>query len=96
MGNQENLPSNSGKMSEEEFDLLDELYFVQSYAYLKKELDWEDDKLLDILQLLLDKQWVKCFSSPEEEVVKNHNLHDNGKEYLYLATKKGLMEHNAR
>jgi hypothetical protein len=82
-------------MSEEEFDLMDELYFVRSYGHLKKELDWEHEKLLATLQSLLEKEWIKCFSSPDEEVFKNYNLPKFGKEYFYLATKKGLMEHNS-
>lgn len=82
-------------MSEEEFDLIDELYFVQSYDYLKQELDWEDDKLLVTLQGLFDKEWINCFSSPDEEVFKDPDIQNGGKTYFYLATKKGLMEHNA-
>lgn len=82
-------------MSEEEFDLLDELYFVQSYDHLKMELDWEDEKLLGTLQLLIEKEWIRCYSSQDEEVFKNYELEKNGKSYFYLATKKGLMEHNA-
>ena len=82
-------------MSEEEFDLMDELYFVQPYHYLKEELGWEDEKLLATLQLLIDKEWVKCFFNVDEEVKDNFNLEKEGKEYYYLATKAGLMEHNS-
>jgi hypothetical protein len=82
-------------MSDEEFDLIDELYFVQSYDYLKKELDWEDEKLLFILQKLVDKEWINCFSSPDEEVFDDLDILNKGKTYFYLASKKGLLEHNA-
>ena len=82
-------------MSEEEFDLMDELYFVQPYPYLKKELGWEDEKLLATLQLLIDKEWIKCFFNVDEEVNDNFNIEKEGKEYYYLATKVGLMEHNS-
>ena len=82
-------------MTEEEFDLLDELYFVQSYEYLKQELDWEDEKLLFILQKLVDKEWINCFSSPDEEVFDDPDIPHKGKTYFYLASKKGLLEHNA-
>lgn len=81
-------------MSEEEFELMDELYFVQSYDYLKQELDWEDEKLLVILQKLCDKEWVNCFSSPDEEIFNHPDILNEGKSYFYLASKKGLMEHN--
>lgn len=82
-------------MSEDEFDLLDELYFVQSYDYLKKELDWEDEKLLFILQELADKEWINCFFGPDEEVFDDPDIANYGKTYFYLASKKGLLAHNA-
>ena len=81
-------------MSDEEFELIDELYFVQSYDYLKQELDWEDEKLLFILQKLVDKEWISCFSSPDEEVF-DPDIPHKGKTYFYLASKRGLLEHNA-
>lgn len=82
-------------MSDEEFELMDELYFVQSYDYLKKELDWEDEKLLFILQRLVDKEWINCFSSLDEEIFDHPDIPNKGKTYFYLASKKGLLEHNA-
>lgn len=81
-------------MSEEEFDLIDELYFVQSYSYLKETLHWEDEKLLAILQDVVEKDWVKCFFSPDEEVFEKPDLLKDGRELYYLATKKGLLRHN--
>lgn len=55
-------------MTDDEFDLLDELYFLQSYEYLKNKLDWEDQRLLFTLESLLKKGWIKCYSGPEEEI----------------------------
>jgi len=81
-------------MSDEEFDLLDELYFVQPYAVLQGALCWEDSKLLNTLTLLLDKGWIKCFSAPDQECFEDIDLQTVGKELMYLATKKGLMAHN--
>lgn len=81
-------------MSDQEFDLLDELYFVQSYSTLQEALGWEDSQLLDTLTLLVGKGWIKCFSAPDQECFEDIDLHEVGKELLYLATKKGLMAHN--
>lgn len=81
-------------MSDEEFDLLDELYFVQPYSTLQATLAWEDGKMLDTLVLLKDKGWIKCFTTPDRECFDSINLHEVGKELLYLASKKGLMAHN--
>jgi len=81
-------------MSDQEFDLLDELYFVQPYSTLQEALGWEDSQLLDTLTLLVDKGWIKCFSAPDQECFDVIDLREVGKELLYLATKKGLMAHN--
>ena len=83
-------------MTDDEFDLLDELYFLQSYDYLKNKLGWEDERLLVTLDLLLRKAWIKCYSSPEEEIFNTPALNENGKELHYLATKQGLLIHNTR
>lgn len=81
-------------MSEEEFDLLDELYFVQPYSYLKETLSWDDEKLLVNLQKLFSKGYIKCLSHPDNELFENVLIQENGSSYYYLATKKGLMHHN--
>lgn len=82
-------------MTEEEFDLLDELYFVQPYSYLKETLAWEDSKLLNTLSSLHKKTYIKCLTAPDAEIFDQVDLQKKGKELYYLATKKGLMEHNA-
>ncbi len=69
-------------MSDLEFDLLDELYFVQSYQYLQETLNWDDQTLKSTLQHLYDKAWI--------------NLLEQGQLYHYLATKAGLLAHNLR
>lgn len=84
-------------MSDDEFDLLDELYFVQSYDYLKEAMDWEDDQILNTLTALHNKGWLKCYRAMDEEVFdKDLDLPKHFRSYLYLATKKGLMAHNGR
>ena len=81
-------------MSDDEFDLLDELYFVQPYSVLQEALGWEDKHLLDTLGMLKEKGWIKCFTSPDQECFDAISLYEMGKDLLYLATKKGLMAHN--
>lgn len=84
-------------MTDAEFDVLDELYFVQSFQYLIDELDMEKEDLKEVLTALVNKGWVKCFLSMHEEAL-SHELHLDEKyqEYFYLATKAGLMAHNGR
>ncbi len=81
-------------MTDSEFDLLDELYFVQSFDNLKNALNWEDEKLLHTLLSLYQKGLIKCLAEPDQERFDQVDVLVEGKELLYLATKKGLMAHN--
>ncbi|WP_186754830.1 hypothetical protein [Echinicola salinicaeni] len=81
-------------MSDEEYELLDELYFVQPYGYLKETLNWEDEELLATLQELHSRELIKCMVGPDEELFEGIDIAGQGKNYYFLATKKGLMEHN--
>ncbi|WP_111671469.1 hypothetical protein [Algoriphagus litoralis] len=81
-------------MSDEEFDLLDELYFVQHYEYLKERLGWENELLLATLQSLYQNGMIKCLTTPDSERFDRVEILAEGKALFYLATKKGLMAHN--
>jgi hypothetical protein len=82
-------------MTDNEFDLLDELYFVQPFSYLKETMGWEDQRLLVTLKALHSKGYIKCLFAPDDEVFGTVDFEAKGKDLFYLATKKGLMEHNA-
>jgi hypothetical protein len=81
-------------MSDTEFDLLDELYFVQAYDFIKESLKWEDELLLETLNSLYQSGMIKCLSAPDTERFDQVDLFKEGKNLFYLATKKGLMAHN--
>jgi hypothetical protein len=81
-------------MSDQEFDLLDELYFVQQYNFIKESLGWEDEVLLDTLDSLYQGGMIKCLTSPDTERFDVVDVRSEGKDLYYLATKKGLMAHN--
>ena len=84
-------------MTDVEFDVLDELYFVQPYDYLVSELELEDSELKEVLISLIEKGWVKCFLNMQEEALSHElQLDEKYREYFYLATKAGLMAHNGR
>lgn len=83
-------------MTDNEYDVIDELYFVQPYQYLKDNLSMTDEVLIATLQGLIDKGWVKCFEGIDsEEVVDNPSLTSHYKKYRYLATKAGLLRHTS-
>jgi hypothetical protein len=81
-------------MNEEEFDLMDELYFVQPYSYLVKTLDWEEELLLATLQQLFSQGYIKCLEDPDKEIFGVVDVIKQGPNLYFLATKKGLMAHN--
>lgn len=83
-------------MTDLEYDLLDELYFVQSFDYLQNALAIEEPVLKETLELLLKKGWVKCFVNNTEEVfIEDMDFEKRYRQYSYLATKQGLLAHNA-
>lgn len=83
-------------MNELEIDLMDELYFVQSYNEVKSALEWEDEILQKHLLDLHQKEYVKMLINHDEE----YEGATNGEKSIpwmnlyFLATKKGLLEHN--
>ncbi len=84
-------------MSDEEFDVMDELYFVQSFDYLIEELEMTASELKGVLQSLLQRGWIKCFYNMNDEVFEDQLDFENAFEnYYYLATKTGLLAHNGR
>lgn len=84
-------------MSDEEFDVLDELYFVISYDELEENLPHLKKVLKDLLSTLLKKGYIKCLvKDSEEEVLDTFEFNLNYKKYNYLATKAGLLAHNSK
>lgn len=84
-------------MSDLEFDILDELYFLISFDKLVGELGIEEKVIVNELITLVGKGWVKVFEGENElEVGKLDFLHKNYKNYNYLASKSGLLAHNSR
>lgn len=85
-------------MSDLEFDVLDELYFVQPFSYLQDELELDEEDLKQTLKLLLSKSWIKCFKNTTDEVltIEELDFENQYKKYYYLASKKGLLAHNGR
>ena len=82
-------------MTDEEFDIIDQLYFVIGYTELTHEISMLSSEMSEILWNLIEKGWVKCLSNPETEVWPNKDqFATNYSNYYYLATKKGLFKHN--
>ncbi|UXP30849.1 hypothetical protein N6H18_10840 [Reichenbachiella agarivorans] len=83
-------------MSDHEYDVLDELYFLISFDELKNSVGMEDDEIRPVLDKLHKKGWLKCFEEPDVEIdPKNVDLEINYHKYHYLATKAGLKAHTS-
>ena len=82
-------------MTNAEFELLDELYFVISYHDLKERLGWADEQLCEQLTALFANGWLRVFKSPDDtmdfELISDEILMNA---YL-LASKAGLKAHNS-
>jgi hypothetical protein len=80
-----------------EFDILDELYFVISFHELSDRLTIDEALLKSELLSLIQKGWVKILKPFSDEEVETWEQYGNlYKEYFYLATKKGLLVHNLK
>ena len=83
-------------MSDLEYDVLDELYFVQSFADLMGPTDLEEKELRPILLKMLNKGWIRCYKTVSEEVsAEEVDFELEFRNYYYLASKAGLLAHNS-
>lgn len=83
-------------MTDREFDLLDELYFVESIDNLVFKLGWTHQELYSELKNLFEKNWIKIMSKTTKLEIKLPDFPSDFQDYEYLASKKGLMAHNTR
>lgn len=83
-------------MSDEEFEVIDELYFVTPYQDLKSTVEYSDNSLKSILVGLIEKGWVKVYKSVDEEIDLSQVDQNDLPNCFFLASKKGLFEHNTQ
>jgi len=84
-------------MTDLEFDIIDELYFVNSFSDLRDKLRLNDSELKFNLLNLVEKEWVNYFA--ELDGMQNPSLADLSKsltKLYFLASKQGLLAHNSR
>ncbi|MFK7952823.1 MAG: hypothetical protein AB8B73_08245 [Ekhidna sp.] len=87
----------STNMTDEEFDIIDELYFVTSYQDLKEGCQFSDEILQSNLVSLIENGLVRVYKDVDEaSEMEDVNLKDHFRDYFYLASKKGLFEHNSK
>ena len=84
-------------MTEEEFEVLDELYFVTHYEELQLSLNLDTEPLKSLIISLWDKGWLRCYLGVDNELDgATVDFENQFNKYHYLASKEGLMAHNSR
>ncbi|MBC3542303.1 hypothetical protein ACFSC6_13980 [Rufibacter sediminis] len=85
-------------MTDQEFDILDELYFVTSFEELQKELGLPEEELREALRGLISMNYIKCLFPDQDTEVPFDPDHfaREGHQYFFLATKEGLLTHNSK
>ncbi|MBC6988889.1 MULTISPECIES: hypothetical protein [Hymenobacter] len=85
-------------MTDTEYDILDELYFVTSFRDLTQKTRLAPADLEQHLRGLLELEYVKCFY-PDPDTELAYEITSFGaiaRDCYFLATKAGLLEHNTR
>jgi hypothetical protein len=84
-------------VNDTEFDILDELYFVTSFLELRQNLGFADAQLCQSLKELVKCGFIKClYPDPDSEIeFEESSFAENYRNYFFLATKKGLLQHNS-
>ena len=84
-------------MSEVEYDIMDQLYFITSFGDVKDLSGVDEPVITVVLWRFISNGWVKCFDGPEKEVeLTEDDFKTNFAKYHYLASKQGLLAHNVR
>lgn len=82
-------------MTDLEFELIDNLYFVQRFKTLRDALEIGDEELKELLFQLVQKEWIKVMDMQTDEEIQDTAIWTKDYSgYFYLATKKGLLAHN--
>ena len=82
-------------MTNIEFEILDELYFVISFNELLVQLDFDRELLVNELRKLYQKGWIRIYDGIDKELENHVLLDESFSKYQFLASKQGLFEHNS-
>jgi hypothetical protein len=84
-------------MTDLEFDILEELYFIISYDALLNATRLQTNELKEALCQLLGKGWVRCYFPIHMEIPFAPDLFEvYFEKYYYIASKAGLLAHNGK
>ena len=82
-------------MTNTEFEIIDELYFLISFNELLAQLDFDKELLVNELRKLYKKGWIRIYDGIDKELENHALLNESFSKYRFLVSKKGLSEHNS-
>ena len=85
------------ELTELQFEILDSLYFVETFEHVLEESGTTRPIVVDELRTMIDRGWVTVMLYDEEKGDYTRTSiydTDNMNEYFYLASKDGLLKHN--
>lgn len=87
----------SYELTDIQFQILDSLYFVETFAHIVEEANEPTAVVKDEIRTLIDKGLVQVMMFDEEKGDFRRTTifdADNIQDYSFLATKDGLLKHN--
>jgi len=87
------------ELSDIEFDVLNSVYFVESFEHIVEECNESAPIIGDVLKQLIHKKFIVPMKWDDEksEYVRSFIYDsDNMNAYHYLATREGLIAHNSK
>ncbi|MBO3270570.1 MULTISPECIES: hypothetical protein [Hymenobacter] len=91
-------PTYTIPVTDAEFDILDELYFVTSFAELSRKTTLAAPVVEENLRSLLEKDLIRSFW-PDADTELAYEPTSFGaicRDAFFLASKEGLLQHNTR
>ena len=92
------LPKHLLSVTDAEFDILDELYFVTPFAELARKTSQTPAELERHLRYMLEQGLVRSFwPDPDTELAfEESSFGAIVRDCFFLASKEGLLQHNTR
>ena len=82
-------------MTNIEYAIIDELYFVISFKELLAQLDFDKELLENELRKLYQKGWIRIYDGIDKELENHVLLDESFSKYRFFVSEKGLSEHNS-
>ncbi len=87
----------NAELTDLQFQILDSLYFVETFAHVLEEAEVPVPILVDELRTMIDRGWVQVmqFDGEKGDYIRTAIFDtDHLEDYAFLATKDGLLKHN--